>query len=120
MASSSYYSCAAPVAVKPASLMYVATILTPPNQAFTEAWVLARAGMNNNGATQIRLVDEYGGALSDVTETFSSSAERIKMTGVRVPADVFPPKVRVEVTNKSTAAGSSAYVEGVLLVAKAE
>lgn len=112
----SFYACATPVQVKPTATAYVADILFPPNQECHEAWVLAKRGVNGDGPARIRLVDQYNQPLSDYVDTFSSSMERLKLTGVNIAAELFPPVVRIEVVNKSTTDGISASVAGVMFV----
>jgi hypothetical protein len=116
MSSTAYYSGGIPKEIKPSASNETALeFLAQPNLACSSAWILARAGINANGPLQVQLFDEYGNALSDVSDVNGSSTSRIKMTGVMIPADAFPPVVRVRVTNRSTASHSYASVMGVLL-----
>lgn len=109
-----------PIAVKPSSTRIVSRFLVAPGSKFQSAWVLAQAGMNNNGAARIRLVDDMGQALSDYTETFSSQVTRLKLTNVaiNVPENGFPQAVSVEVENRSRVERSNASVHGVLLLSE--
>lgn len=109
-----------PIAVKPSSTRIVSRFLVPPGSKFQSAWVLAQAGMNNNGAARIRLVDDMGQALSDYTETFSSQVTRLKLTNVaiNVPENGFPQAVSIEVENRSRVERSNASVHGVLLLSE--
>lgn len=106
-----------PLLVLPTQTKIVAQALFPANAVSTEGWVLAKAGMNNDGPSLIRLVDEYGQGLSDYVETNSSSVSRLKLQNVNVRGDgTFPKVVRVELVNKSTTEQSNAAVYDVLLV----
>lgn len=117
---SAFFSVGDPVLIKPTLTKTVASFLVSPGTAYGEAWLVARAGINNNGPLCVRLIDDVGQALSDWTETFSSSASRIKMSGVKIPAGAFPPLIRIEAINKSAAEHSDASVLGVFLVPSSE
>lgn len=97
--------------------MRVFSFLANP-RACSEVWALVAGGMNNNGPLEIRLIDQYGTAMSDWAECHSSSLSRIKLQGVRISADPdgFPQVLTVEATNRSTASHSTARVSGVRLV----
>jgi len=117
MSSTFTISTGQPVEVKPTQTKIVAACLFPANKSSNEAWVLARAGINNDGPVCIRLVNQYGSQLSDYVESHSSSSTRLKLQNVKVPSDgPFPQVVRVEVVNKSTVEHSNASVEDVLVV----
>ena len=90
--------------------------LAYPNQARNEAWVIAKAGFNNNGPLRFRLVDQMNQPLSTWSETFSTSLERVKLNNVKIPNDSFPLVVKVMLENKSTNEYSTGFVEGVLLI----
>lgn len=109
-----FYSGGEPIAVKPTSTRIVLQFLVPANTAYTGGWLLASAGINNDGPARIRLIDELGSSLSDWTET-SAGMSRLKMSGVNIPAANLPQLVRVEVVNRSTTEQSNASVAGVLL-----
>jgi len=113
---SSQYVTSSSRSVRPNRLKYVSTFLSAPHKSCNEAWVVARAGSNNNGALRIRLVDQFGSALSDTSEVFGSNLERIKLLNVNIPSATFPPLIKLEVTNKSTRSNSTAYCDGLILV----
>ena len=117
MSSFEYYGGGAINTLQPSASKVVLSFLARPGGTSNEAWVLARGGINSNGALKIRLVDEYGSALSDYVEVFSSTLTRAKFTNVKIVADgSFPAVLRVEAHNKSTATQSVATVEGVGVV----
>jgi len=105
--------------VLPTETKIVLTFLGRPGTKCSEAWLLARGGMNNDGPLVVQLKNQEGMALSDPSEVHGqSSSSRIKMTNVRVPAsdNGFPPVIRVEATNRSTVSFSNAFVNGVRLM----
>lgn len=119
MSSSFTIVAAQPVEVKPSQTKYVAQTLFPPASSSSKGYVLARAGINNNGGPVcIRLVDQYGNALSDYVESSSSLASLLLLPNVRVPSSSsgLPEVIRVEVVNKSIVEHSNAVVENVLLL----
>lgn len=106
-----------PVQVKPTQTKIVAQCILPPSSSYSTGYVLARAGMNSNGPICVRLVDQYGAALSNYVESFSTSASLLVLPNVRVPSSPSTPHVVcVEVVNKSTIEHSNACVENVLLL----
>ena len=112
-----YFGGGSTTPVPPGQTKNVLTFLTAPNTPCTEAWILARGGVNNNGALRVRLVDAYGGGLSDFAELFNQTQlERVKLLNVNIPGDAFPPVVSVQCINGSSTPNSNGVCEGVLLV----
>ena len=112
---SQYYNIGELKAIKP-SASGTSSVLTQPNVSCSEAWILAQAGINNNGALNVYLTDEYGRRLSDTIETSSSQISRLKFTSVKIDASEFPSVIRVVAENRSTVTNSNAYIQGLLLV----
>lgn len=113
-----YIATGEPLPVKPSSTRIVSRFMVSPGSRFTTGWILAAAGINNNGPVRVRLVDEMGQGLSDYTSTFSSQVSRLKLTNVNIDVDAsaFPKVVAVEVENRSVVERSNASVHGVLLL----
>uniref|UniRef100_A0A6C0IWF2 Uncharacterized protein n=1 Tax=viral metagenome TaxID=1070528 RepID=A0A6C0IWF2_9ZZZZ len=108
-------SCGQPVEVKPSQTKIVAYSLFPAQSTATSGYVLARAGVNNNGPVRVRLVDENGNALSNYVDSYSSYITKLPLTNVNITTTNEPVVVRVEVVNKSTVEQSYASVHDVLL-----
>lgn len=112
-----FVSGGSPLPIAPSTTATAFTFLVPQTTSSNEAWCIASAGRDNNGATVIQLVNSLGMPLSDPLETFSSAPTRLKFQNVQIsPSDSFPLEISVRVTNRSTTSNSSAYVEGVLIL----
>lgn len=109
----SYFPGGAPRPIKPETS---GTALSFPNdRAYTEGWVYAKAGINNNGPLCIQLQTQDGRAISTVAEVFSSEASLSKFTQVDVKSSETPEIIKVWAVNKSTAENSNAEVLGIWL-----
>lgn len=104
------------MAIAPTSQKRVLSHLVCNSSAepITGAWILAKGGINASGALSVRLLNELGSPITDFVDVFGSSSSKVKFPRLRMNIDDFPQTITVEAHNRSNAAGSTAYVLGVL------